>query len=58
LQKTGERNYVEFSLPEIGSSSSATGADALAAEADTKHKSFDLSMIVDDNQPAEKSEPL
>ena len=50
LQKRGERNYVEFSLPKSKQFQRYGPLMLSLRKADTKHKSFDLAMIVDDNE--------
>jgi len=50
LQKRGERSYVEFNLPKSKQFQRYGPLMLSLRKADTKHKSFDLAMIVDDNQ--------
>lgn len=54
LQKRGERNYVEFNLPKSKQFQRYGPLMLSLRKADTKHKSFDLAMIVDDNQLSKK----
>ena len=54
LAKRGERNYFEFDLSK-SKNFQRVGPVALSLrKADTKHKSFDMQMIVDDNQLSKK----
>jgi hypothetical protein len=50
LQKRGERNYIEFNLTKSKEFQREGPLMLSLRKADTKHKSFDLTMIVDDNQ--------
>jgi len=50
LQKRGERDYVEFKLPKSKQFQRYGPLMLSLRKADTKHKSFDLAMIVDDNE--------
>ena len=54
LQKRGERNYVEFNLPKSKQFQRYGPLMLSLRKADTKHKSYDLAMIVDDNQLSKK----
>jgi outer membrane murein-binding lipoprotein Lpp len=54
LQKRGERSYVEFNLPKSKQFQRYGPLMLSLRKADTKHKSFDLAMIVDDNQLSKK----
>jgi uncharacterized coiled-coil protein SlyX len=50
LEKRGERNYTEFDLAK-GKQFERVGPITLSLrKTDTKHKSYDLAMIVDDNE--------
>ena len=54
LQKRGERSYTEFDLMK-GKQFQRVGPVTLSLrKADTKHKNYDLEMIVDDNQMGKK----
>jgi len=58
LAKRGERNYFEFDLSK-SKNFQRVGPVALSLrKADTKHKSFDMQMIVDDNQLSKKKANL
>lgn len=50
LEKRGERNYVEFDLSKSKQFQRIGPLTLSLRKADTKHKSFDLAMIVDDNE--------
>jgi hypothetical protein len=54
LQKRGERNYIEFSLGKSKQFQRSGPLMLSLRKADTKHKSFDLAMIVDDNELSKK----
>src|SRR5437879_11026145 len=54
LQKRGERDYVEFKLPKSKQFQRYGPLMLSLWKADTKHKSFDLAMIVDDNELSKK----
>jgi outer membrane murein-binding lipoprotein Lpp len=54
LQKRGERNYVEFNLTRSKQFQRYGPLMLSLRKADTKHKNFDLAMIVDDNQLSKK----
>ncbi len=54
LQKRGERDYAEFSLAKSKQFQRYGPLMLSLRKADTKHKSFDLAMIVDDNQLSKK----
>jgi len=50
LQRRGERDYAEFSLAKSKKFQRSGPLMLSLRKADTKHKSFDLAMIVDDNE--------
>jgi len=50
LEKRGERDYAEFSLAKSKKFQRSGPLMLSLRKADTKHKSFDLAMIVDDNE--------
>lgn len=50
LQKRGERKYVEFSLSKSKNFQRSGPLMLSLRKVDTKHNSFDLTMIVDDNE--------
>jgi type II secretory pathway component PulM len=54
LEKRGERSYIEFNLPKAKQFQRYGPLMLSLRKADTKHKSFDLAMIVDDNQLSKK----
>ena len=54
LEQKGERNYFEFDLSKSKQFTHAGPVMVSLRKADTKHKSYDLSMIVDDNQMSKK----
>jgi hypothetical protein len=54
LQKRGERNYLEFSLARSKQFQRYGPLMLSLRKADTKHKNFDLAMVVDDNQLSKK----
>jgi len=54
LQKRGERNYTEFDLMKAKQFQRIGPITLSLRRADTKHKSYDLEMIVDDNQLSKK----
>jgi DNA repair exonuclease SbcCD ATPase subunit len=54
LQKRGERNYTEFDLMKAKQFQRIGPITLSLRKADTKHKSYDLEMIVDDNQLTKK----
>jgi hypothetical protein len=54
LQKRGERNYLEFSLAKSKQFQRYGPLMLSLRKADTKHKNFDLAMVVDDNQLSKK----
>ena len=54
LQKRGERDYVEFKLPKSKQFQRYGPLMLSLRKADTKHKSFDLAMVVDDNELSKK----
>jgi hypothetical protein len=55
LQKRGERNYYEFALDKSKQSSRVGPVRIALRKADTKHKRFDMTMLVDDNELEKKS---
>jgi hypothetical protein len=55
LQKRGERNYYEFAIDKSKQYSRVGPVSVELRKADTKHKRFDLMMLVDDNQLQKKS---
>jgi outer membrane murein-binding lipoprotein Lpp len=54
LAKRGERSYIEFNLTKAKQFQRYGPLMLSLRKADTKHKSFDLAMIVDDNQLSKK----
>ena len=50
LQKRGERNYYEFSIDKSKQYSRVGPLNIALRKADTKHKRFDMAMVVDDNE--------
>jgi len=50
LQKRGERNYFEFDLAKSKQFSRVGPLTLSLRKADTKHMSYDVAMVVDDNQ--------
>jgi len=50
LQKRGERNYFEFDLAKSKQFQRVGPLSLALRKADTKHKSYDLQLVVDDNQ--------
>lgn len=54
LQKRGERNYTEFDLMKAKQFQRIGPITLSLRKADTKHKSYDIGMIVDDNQLTKK----
>lgn len=54
LEKRGERNYTEFDLMKAKQFQRVGPVTLSLRKADTKHKSYDLEMIVDDNQLSKK----
>jgi hypothetical protein len=54
LAKRGERSYFEFDLEKSKQFQRFGPVTLSLRKADTKHKSFDLEMIVDDNQLSKK----
>jgi cell division protein FtsB len=50
LEKRGERNYFEFDLSKSKQFQRIGPLTLSLRKADTKHKSYDLAMIVDDNE--------
>ncbi|HKQ87725.1 MAG TPA: hypothetical protein VJS43_13260 [Candidatus Acidoferrales bacterium] len=58
LEQRGERNYYEFDLPK-NKQFQRTGPISLSLrKADTKHKHYNLALIVDDNQLEKKNVDL
>jgi hypothetical protein len=55
LQKRGERNYFEFDLSKSKQFQRVGPLTLSLRKADTKHKSFELQMIVDDNRLTKKN---
>ena len=55
LQKRGERNYYEFAIDKSKQYSRVGPLSVELRKADTKHKRFDMMMLVDDNQLQKKS---
>ncbi len=55
LQKRGERNYYEFAIDKSKQYSRVGPLNIELRKADTKHKRFDMQMLVDDNQLQKKS---
>jgi hypothetical protein len=54
LQKRGERSYTEFDLMRAKQFQRIGPITLSLRKADTKHKNYDLEMIVDDNQMSKK----
>jgi len=54
LQKRGERSYTEFDLMKAKQFQRIGPITLSLRKADTKHKSYDIEMIVDDNQMSKK----
>jgi hypothetical protein len=54
LQKRGERNYTEFDLMKAKQFQRIGPVTLSLRKADTKHKNYDIEMIVDDNQMSKK----
>ena len=54
LEKKGERSYYEFELTKSKQFERVGPLSLSLRKADTKHKSYDLSMIVDDNELSKK----
>ena len=54
LQKRGERNYFEFDLPKSKSFQREGPISLSLRKADTKHKNYDIAMVVDDEQLTKK----
>jgi uncharacterized coiled-coil protein SlyX len=54
LQKRGERNYTEFDLMKAKQFQRVGPLTLSLRKADTKHKNYDIEMIVDDNQLTKK----
>jgi FtsZ-binding cell division protein ZapB len=54
LQKRGERNYYEFDLTKSKQFERVGPLRLSLRKADTKHKRFDMNMLVDDNQLQKK----
>jgi len=55
LQRRGERNYYEFQLTKSKAFERVGPLRLSLRKADTKHKRFDMNMMVDDNQLEKKS---
>ncbi len=55
LQKRGERTYYEFAVDKSKQYSRVGPLSVELRKADTKHKRFDMMMVVDDNQLQKKS---
>jgi uncharacterized coiled-coil protein SlyX len=54
LEKRGERSYTEFDLMKAKQFQRVGPVTLSLRKADTKHKSYDIEMIVDDNQMSKK----
>ena len=54
LEKRGERSYTEFDLMKAMQLQRVGTGPLSLRKADTKHKNYDLEMIVDDNQMGKK----
>jgi len=54
LQKKGERNYFEFDIKKAKSFQREGPLSISLRKADTKNKSYDIAMVVDDNQLTKK----
>lgn len=54
LQRRGERSYVEFDIAKSKSFNREGPISLSLRKADTKHKSYDIAMIVDDQQLSKK----
>jgi len=54
LQKRGERNFIEFKLDKSKQFERIGSVRLSLRKADLKHKSFDLAMLVDDNELQKK----
>jgi uncharacterized coiled-coil protein SlyX len=54
LEQKGERNYFEFDLTKSKQFAHAGPVMVSLRKADTKHKSYDVAMIVDDTQMSKK----
>jgi hypothetical protein len=54
LEKRGERSYTEFDLMKAKQFQRVGPVTLSLRKADTKHKSYDIEMIVDDNQMGKK----
>ena len=54
LQKRGERNYFEFDIAKSKSFQREGPISISLRKTDTKHKSYDIAMVVDDDQLAKK----
>ncbi len=55
LQKRGERNYYEFAIDKSKQYSRVGPLSVELRKADSKHKRFDMLMLVDDNELQKKS---
>ena len=58
LEKKGERNYSEFDISKSKQFQRVGPISLSLRKADAKHKSYDLTMIVDDNQLSKKKVDL
>ena len=54
LQKRGERNYFEFDIAKSKSFQREGPVSISLRKTDTKHKSYDIAMVVDDDQLTKK----
>jgi hypothetical protein len=54
LEKKGERNYVEFDVTKSKQFQRVGSLSISLRKADTKHKRYDLALIVDDNELTKK----
>ncbi len=54
LEKRGERNYIEFDLTKSKQFQRIGPLPLSLRKADTKHKKYDLALIVDDNELSKK----
>ena len=54
LQKRGERNYFEFDIAKSKSFTREGPVSISLRKADTKHRNYDIAMIVDDDQLTKK----
>lgn len=58
LEQRGERNYFEFDLSKAKAFQRSGPISVSLRKADTKHKSYDLALLVDDNQIEKKKVDL